>query len=106
TYQERRDEVRKTALKVIDGLSDEDFYSQRMYTLTAPTGIGKTLTALQCALRMQERIYRMEGYTPRMITAIPFINIIEQTRKDYEGVFGAERVLAHHRLNDYTARKK
>lgn len=106
TYQERRNEVRQKVLRVIDGMSDEAFHAQRIYTLTAPTGIGKTLTALQCALRMQERIYQTEGYIPRIIAALPFINIIEQTKKDYEGVFGSERVLAHHRLNDYTARKK
>lgn len=106
SYQDRRNEVRQTVLNVMDGLSDEAIRSQRIFTFTAPTGIGKTLSALQCALRLQERIRQTEGYTPRIITAIPFINIIEQTKKDYEGVFGAERVLAHHRLNDYTAGKK
>ncbi|GAB7386291.1 CRISPR-associated helicase/endonuclease Cas3 [Bacillaceae bacterium] len=106
SFDTRREKARKTILSVIDDLTDEEIRQQRFFTLTAPTGIGKTLSALQCALRLQERIRKTEGYTPRVITAIPFINIIEQTKKDYEGVFGAERVLAHHRLSDYAAEER
>ena len=60
---------------------------------------------MQCALRLQERIKQIEGYTPRIITAIPFINIIEQHRKDYEQVLGKEvDLVVHHRLSDFSTR--
>ncbi len=100
----RRENARRQMLSVLERMTDEQLRNERFFTITAPTGIGKTLASLQCALYMQERIARIEGYTPRIITAIPFINIIEQTRWDYEAVFGEDaHVLVHHRLADLSA---
>lgn len=100
----RREKARRTMLSVIDGLSVNEIKNVRFLTLTAPTGIGKTLSSLQCALRLQERIKEVENYTPRIITAIPFINIIEQTKKEYENVFNNQlRLVVHHRLGDFSA---
>ncbi|MDF9407071.1 MAG: helicase Cas3 [Pelotomaculum sp. PtaB.Bin013] len=101
----RREKARRTMLGVIDGLSNDDIKNVRFFTLTAPTGIGKTLSSLQCALRLQERIKEIENYTPRIITAIPFINIIEQTKKEYENVFNNKlRLVVHHRLGDFSVK--
>jgi len=47
-------------------------------SLTAPTGSGKTLTALGCALRLRERIHKEKSYLPRVVYALPFVNIIDQ----------------------------
>ncbi|WMJ15906.1 CRISPR-associated helicase Cas3' [Geobacillus proteiniphilus] len=88
-------------MSVLKGLEDEQIRKEKFFTITAPTGIGKTLASLECALYLQQRIAELEGYVPRIITAIPFINIIEQSRRDYEAVFGKNaQVLAHHRLAD------
>ncbi len=100
----RRESARRTIIESIDGLTDEQVKKQRFFTLTAPTGIGKTLASLQAALKLHNRIANLEGYTPRIITAIPFINIIEQTRHDYEAVF-ADSLVVHHRLADFTQQK-
>jgi CRISPR-associated endonuclease/helicase Cas3 len=101
---DRREKARRTILDTIDNLTDEQVKKQRFFTLTAPTGIGKTLASLQAALKLQNRIAQLEGYTPRIITAIPFINIIEQTRLDYEAVF-PNSLVVHHRLTDFTEQK-
>ena len=50
----------------------------KVLTLTAPTGSGKTLTALSFALKLRRRIEQEMGYLPRIIYALPFISIIEQ----------------------------
>lgn len=98
---EQRQKAKMQMLSVLRQMTDEQLRQERIFTITAPTGIGKTLASLECALYLQERIRNIEGYTPRIIVAIPFINIIEQTRKDYEQVFeGQARVLVHHRLAD------
>jgi len=98
---EQRRKARAQMLSILSRMTDEQLCQERIFTITAPTGIGKTLTSLECALYLQKRIRNIEGYTPRIIVAIPFINIIEQTRKDYEQVFeGMARVLVHHRLAD------
>ncbi len=47
-------------------------------SLTAPTGSGKTLTALGCALRLRERVRKEKGHLPRIIYALPFVNVIDQ----------------------------
>lgn len=100
---ERRKRAKETMLEVVNSLSDEEIKRTRFFTLTAPTGIGKTLSSLQCVLRLQERISEIEGYIPRIITSIPFINIIEQNRREYENVFGENiKMVVHHRLSDFS----
>lgn len=59
-------------------------------SLTAPTGSGKTLTALGCALQLRERVQEEKGYLPRVVYALPFVNIIDQ---NFEV---AEKVLNRH----------
>lgn len=102
----RREEARRSMLNVINNLTNEEVKKTRFFTLTAPTGIGKTLSSLQSVLRLQQRIEELDGYTPRIITAIPFINIIEQNRMEYENVFGDNaKMVVHHRLSDFSANR-
>jgi CRISPR-associated endonuclease/helicase Cas3 len=66
-----------------------------LYTLTAPTGAGKTMAMLAFALRHAEK-HKMR----RVVSVIPFLTIIEQTAEDYrhlfENVFDGEFVLEDH----------
>jgi len=50
----------------------------KIFTITAPTGSGKTLTSLSFALKLREKIKKAKGYSPRIIYSLPFISIIEQ----------------------------
>lgn len=94
----KREAFRQSVLQKINTLSDEEIKNTGIYTITAPTGIGKTLTAVQTALLLSNRLNDIHHYEPRIITAIPFINIIEQTKEDYQKLFGEEAVLIHHRF--------
>ncbi|MCK9367872.1 MAG: CRISPR-associated helicase Cas3' [Metallibacterium scheffleri] len=66
------------------------------FTLTAPTGSGKTLAMLRFALEHA----RKHGLN-RIVLAVPFLTVIEQTAAIYRRVFAdfpANFVLEHHSL--------
>ncbi|NPA91177.1 MAG: CRISPR-associated helicase Cas3' [Chloroflexi bacterium] len=76
--------------------------------LTAPTGMGKTLAALSAAFVLRERLAEHYGVTPRIVYALPFINLIEQNYAVVEDIltwglpdFPANReryLIKHHHL--------
>jgi CRISPR-associated endonuclease/helicase Cas3 len=74
-------------------------------SLTAPTGSGKTLTALGCALRLRERLHEETGHLPRIIYALPFVNIIDQnyevTKEVLSGYTGSSDVPSTHLLKHH-----
>lgn len=79
----------------------EEMLHYRLFTLTAPTGIGKTLTALDFALKLKQVIRETEGREAQIIYGLPFINIIEQAIPDYEKALKNEAsVLAHYQFAD------
>lgn len=66
-----------------------------IYLIKAPTGVGKTIIALELAFKIAKTHLKR-----RIITAIPFTSIIDQTHSIYEEILD-ERVLKYHHLTKY-----
>ncbi len=61
------------------------------FSLSLPTGLGKTLTSMAWALN-HARTNRLK----RIIVVLPYVNIIDQTAAVFKDIFGESSVLEHH----------
>ncbi len=77
--------------EVSDSCKKHAFSDKGLFTLTAPTGVGKTLASLNFAINHIDH-RKLE----KLISVIPYTSIIDQMSTIYKEIFGEENVLEHH----------
>jgi CRISPR-associated endonuclease/helicase Cas3 len=79
----------------------------RLFSINLPTGMGKTITSLNAALRLRARRQHETGIAPRIIYSLPFLSVIDQNFSVFEKILqtGIDKLdysylIKHHSLID------
>ena len=94
-------ELNRRRSHILKQLMDEGDRPRGIYTLTVPTGGGKTVSSMGFALRHALAHSNGDTALRRIIYVIPYTSIIEQTQEVFERIFGSENVIAHYANVDY-----
>jgi CRISPR-associated endonuclease/helicase Cas3 len=106
------DRLRKVLFEYVDKQKQFDLANRhRIFTLTAPTGLGKTFTSINFALNLRKQIELETGNKPRIIYVAPFLSILDQNMEALQKVFLGDKendnnkmtntslLLMHHHLS-------
>ena len=98
---ERHSEVFKSRQKVLENCKTSAKDESGFFSLTVPTGGGKTLSSMAFALN-HAKIHNKK----RIIYVIPYTSIIEQNADVFKRIFGENQVIEHHSNIDIDDQKE
>ena len=103
-----RNSIYETVTQTLESLSLEND-QPKIYTITAPTGSGKTFTGFSAALKLRAKMLEKNGMAPKIIYSLPFTSIIDQNFDVIHKIFkqmpgykddSFKYLLKHHHLAD------
>lgn len=96
SFKSKNSEINKKRTEILDICIEKSTWDRGMYTLTVPTGGGKTLSSMAFALSHAKK-HNMD----RIIYVIPYTSIIEQNAKVFKDILDDDNVLEHHSNFDF-----
>lgn len=90
-YFPPKTELNRSRCQILQNCLDAGSGSKGIYTLTVPTGGGKTVSSLAFALR-----HAVKNNMRRIIYVIPYTSIIEQNAEVFRQILGDRNVVEHH----------
>ena len=112
SHNDRLLKVREALFKNVQQYVSSIELSNHIFTITAPTGSGKTLAALNAAIIIRDRVSKNKSQMLRIVYALPFTSITDQTYSIFEKILFADQsekpdrqrvLLKHHHLADIDA---
>ena len=95
-FDNPQDDLNKKRTETLKACKDKANLEQGFFTLTVPTGGGKTLASMGFALN-----HAVKHGLKRVIYVIPFTSIIEQNAGVFKDYLGEDNVLEHHSNFDW-----
>lgn len=89
-------EIDRVRTEILCACIEKSELDQGFYSLTVPTGGGKTLASMAFALNHAKK-HNLE----RIVYVIPFTTIIEQNAEVFRHIIGKENILEHHSNFDW-----
>lgn len=90
-WQAPKTELNRLRCEILNACMEAGKEARGLYTLTVPTGGGKTVASMAFALR-----HAVEHGMERVIYVIPYTSIIEQNAAVFRDILGDGNVLEHH----------
>ena len=90
-WQKPETELNRLRCEILNTCMEKGGQPRGIYTLTVPTGGGKTVASLAFALR-----HAKEHGMQRVVYVIPYTSIIDQNAAVFRDILGEQNVLEHH----------
>lgn len=95
-FDNKERKINKKRTEILNDCIEKSKHEKGLYTLTVPTGGGKTISSLAFAIK-----HVIEHDMDRIIYVIPYTSIIEQTGAIFKDILGYQNVLEHHSNFDF-----
>lgn len=72
-----------------------------LFSITLPTGLGKTLAAYNLAFKLREKRLQERGTAPKIIYTLPFLTVIDQNYQILTEILENQNLTGHHILTKH-----